>query len=87
MFSVVSRCTSESSSQGWFFSCHAHRVSLATKGGTVGRKGGGFTGRGNTVAGVLFPQNNSFHIVKKIFKGSFTVTNPKVEVIFTPYPR
>ena len=33
MFSVVSRWTSESSSQGWFFSCQARSVSRATKGG------------------------------------------------------
>lgn len=33
MFSVVSRCTSDSSSQGWFFSCHAFSVSRAENGG------------------------------------------------------
>ena len=35
MFSVVSLWTSESSSQGWFFSCHAFRVSLDVKGGAT----------------------------------------------------
>lgn len=38
MFSVVSLWTSESSSQGWFFSCHALRVSLAVNGGTTKTK-------------------------------------------------
>lgn len=36
MFSVVSLWTSDSSSQGWFFSCHAFRVSLAMNGGAAG---------------------------------------------------
>lgn len=42
MFSVVSLWTSDSSSQGWFFSCQAFRVSLAVNGGaTQQRKGRG----------------------------------------------
>lgn len=37
----------------------------------------GFMGRGNTVAGVLFPQNNSFHIVKKNIQRQLHCNKPQ----------